>query len=221
MKKKYVYYIVIIFLVGIGLNYMGIFGLGIWAASEQNERDKKRKENQVPLEDWIAEEQYTNYYKPKIDSLLNVNPSQAINYIDQIIKKYPEKHFLNIYKGTGLYKLDSFELAHREFKIAIEKAGYEYPTALGNSGWALARMQKYDEAIVEFKKAIKDNTDYEYDLAQVYEMKGDFQKAIDYYVKEIADTEKEDPLKSRIDSNTVRYLTQLRVKLAELKKKSK
>ncbi|WP_298507101.1 tetratricopeptide repeat protein [uncultured Maribacter sp.] len=221
MKKKYVYYIVIIFLIGIGLNYAGIFGIGIWAASEQSERDKKRKENQVPLKHWIAEEQYTNYYKPKIDSLLSVNPSQAIKYIDRIIEKYPEKDFLNIYKGTGLYKLDSFKLAHREFKIAMEKAGYEYPTALGNSGWALAKMEKYDEAILEFKKAIESNGDYELDLAEIYELKGDFKKAIQCYKNKIHEIEKRYPLNSKIDTTIVKNISLLKVKIRKLNKKIK
>ncbi|MDO1514580.1 tetratricopeptide repeat protein [Maribacter confluentis] len=219
MKKKYVYYIVIIFLIGIGLNYLGIFGLGIASMSEQHEREKRRKANQIPQEQWVAEEQYTNFHEPKIDSLLKTNPSQAIIYIDQIIRKYPKKDFLNIYKGTGLYKLDSFELAHQEFKKAMEKAGYEYPTALGNSGWALAKMERYDEAIAEFKKAIKDNTDYIYDLALVYEMKGDFKSAIELYQEEIKRIETKNPLNSKIDPNIVNQIEGLKNKIQEMNNK--
>ena len=219
MKKKYVYIIAIIFLVGIGLNYLGVFGLGIWGMSEQSEREKRYRGNEIPQEEWIAEERYKNYYEPKVDSFLKANPSQAIIYIDQIIKKYPEKNFLNIYKGMGLYRLDSFELAHKEFKKAMKKAGYEYPTALGNSGWALAKMKRYDEAIYEFKKAIKDNSDYVYDLAEVYEIKGDFRNAIELYQKEIEKIETRNPLKSKIDSNIVKQIYELKEKIVELNKK--
>ncbi|MBC72475.1 MAG: hypothetical protein CMH47_09410 [Muricauda sp.] len=221
MKKKYIYYIAILFLAAFVLNSIGLFGLGFWGMSKQNEREAERRRNQIPQEEWVAEQRYTDYYEPKIDSFLQANPSQAISYIDKVLKKYPEKDFLYIYKGMGFYKIDSFELAHKEFKKAMAKAGYESPAALGYSGWALAKMERYDEAISEFKKAVKTNSNYEYDLALVYEMKGDFQNAINYYEKEIDETQKLNPLQSRIDSNTVKYLAELRVKLGALKEKVK
>ena len=221
MKRKYIYYIAILFIVAFALNYIGLFGLGFLGMSKQNEREAERSRHQIPQEEWIAEQRYTDYYKPKIDSLLQVDPSQAISYIDKVLKKYPEKDFLYIYKGMGFYKIDSFKLAYKEFKKGMVKAGYESPAALGYSGWALAKMERYDDAISEFEKAIKTNTSYEYDLALVYEMKGDFQNAINYYEKEINETEKLYPLQSRIDSNTVKYLAELRVKLVTLKEKIK
>lgn len=218
MKKKYISYVVILFLIGIALNYLGIFGLGIWGMSEQIERDKTYRENEVPLEEWMANERYENLHRPKIDSLLKVNPSGAIDYVDTIMPDYPKEDFLHIYKGMGFYNLDSFELAHQEFEKAMEKSGYEYPTALGNSGWALAKMERYDEAIAQFKKAIQTNSGYEYDLAQVHEMMGDFKKAIAFYKKEIKEITAKDPLAAKINPEIVAGLKELNAKILELEK---
>ncbi|MEM9649903.1 MAG: tetratricopeptide repeat protein [Bacteroidota bacterium] len=218
MKKKYISYVVILILIGIALNYLGIFGLGIWGMSEQIERDKRYRGNEVPLEELMANERYENLHKSTIDSLLKANPNEAIAYIDAIMPDYPEEDFLHIYKGKGFYSLDSFELAHGEFKKAMRKSGYEYPTALGNSGWALAKMERYDEAIAQFKKAIQTNSGYEYDLAQVYEMMGDFEKAITFYKKEIKEITAKDPLAAKIDPNILAQLKELNAKILELEK---
>ncbi|SHG28543.1 hypothetical protein [Flagellimonas flava] len=41
MKKKYISYFVILILIGIAMNYVGIFGVIIWGMSKQIEMDKR------------------------------------------------------------------------------------------------------------------------------------------------------------------------------------
>ncbi|QAA82086.1 hypothetical protein EI546_10295 [Aequorivita sp. H23M31] len=211
MKRKIVYIIALVFLVAIGKNFIGLIGVNIWGYNEiwQN---KRSHQSDVPYEDYLAAEQYQYCYQPKIDSLLEVNPKLAIQYIDKVMAIYPDEYFLELYQGIGYYKIDSFEIAYKKFQKSMKKNGKEYPRALQYSGWALVKLEMYDEALLEFRKASEYHSDYNFDMATVFELKKDLPNAIKYYRKEIEHLKK---------INALAYykeITQLEKKIANLKK---
>ena len=159
MKIKYVYIIAVIFLIGFGINYIATIGVNIWGFNNIQQTNERYKQFEIPYEEYVAQQQYDEYYQPKIDSLLEANPKAAINYIDKVISKYPKEYFLELQKGVAYYKIDSFETANNQFKKSIDKKGREFPRAQGYFGWALAELGRYDEAIVELKKAAEVNSD--------------------------------------------------------------
>ena len=213
MKRKYIYIIAVIFLIGFGINYIATIGINIWGFNKIQQTNERYKQFEIPYEEYVAQQQYDEYYRPKIDSLLEVNPKAAIKYIDKVISKYPKEYFLELQKGVAYYKLDSFEIANEQFKKSMDKNGREFPRAQGYSGWALAELGRYDEAIVELKKAAEVNSDYIFDIATVYEMKNDIPNAIKYYEIEIENMKKYNALKYYKD------IEELTKKVAELKNK--
>ncbi|MBG7612815.1 hypothetical protein IU405_11215 [Polaribacter sp. BAL334] len=157
---------------------VGLLGFGIYNLYESNESKEERTQVKRSLF-------YHNEIAPKIDSLIYANPQLAIKAIDKLIYEYPEIYFLEMQKGIAYYQIDSLNLAIKEFKISMNKSGYEFPTALGYIGKTLVKQKKFDEAIVEFKKAENQNSKYTLDIAETYELRGDVENAIKYYEKRI------------------------------------
>ncbi|EDM44611.1 hypothetical protein SCB49_13605 [unidentified eubacterium SCB49] len=194
------------------INYIASVGVNIWGLNELQQINDRYEQSDISYEEYVAQQHYDEYYQPKIDSLLEANPKAAINYIDKVISKYPKEYFLELQKGVAYYKIDSFETANIQFKKSMDKNGREFPRALGYSGWALAELGRYDEAIIELKKAAEVNSDYIVDMAMVYEMKNDIPNAIKYYQLEIENMKNLNALRYYKD---IEYLTK---KVAELKK---
>lgn len=193
--------------------------MNIWGLSNIFEREEKYKQYQLTEEEWIAKERYENYYEPKIDSLLDTNPELAISFIDKTLKKYPNEYFLHVYKGIGLYAIDSFKLADLEFKKSMKIGGHEFPKALAYSGFALAELKNYEEAIVQLKKAADSNSDYNYDLGQVYELNENFSKAVKCYNFEIKRIKELYPLTHMTNENIKKEIRFIENKITELNKK--
>ena len=140
---------------------VGLLGFGIYKLYESNESKEERTEVKRSLF-------YHNEIAPKIDSLIYANPQLAIKAIDKLINEYPEIYFLEMQKGIAYYQIDSLNLAIKELKISMNKSGYEFPIALGYIGKTLVKQKKFDEAIVEFKKAENQNSKYTLDIAETY-----------------------------------------------------
>ena len=212
MKKKYVYILTLGILIVIGINFIGVIGVNIWGYNEIWQNNKHSKQFEIPYEEYLKEEQYQHYYRPKIDSLLEINPKMAIPFIEKVIEKYPSEYFLELYQGIGYYKIDSFEIAYNKFQKSMEKNGKEFPRALEYSGWALIKLERYDEALMEFNKASEYNSEFNFAIATVYELKEDFPNAIKYYRKEIEYLKKINALAYYKD------IAELEKKIADLKK---
>lgn len=181
MKREHAYYMAAFLLIVIAINFIGAVGIEICGTIERNKINKEYKKYRVPNEVLIARQKYEQYYEPKIDSLLDSDPIKAIDFINHTIDLYPEKYILELYKGVAYYNIDSLNIALSQFKKSMEKGNYEFSRALGYSGWTLAELGRYDEAIEELNKAASINSDYYYDIASVYEMSGDSLNAIKYY----------------------------------------
>lgn len=206
MNKKIVYYISLIFLIGIAINIIfgiGAFGYGFSKLFESNEESEKAKSSL----------HYHNDIAPKIDSLIEVNPQLAIKTIDKLIKEYPDIYFLELQKGIAYYKIDSLKLAIKEFEKSMNKSSNEYPRALGYIGWTLFKLEQFEEAIVKFEEAAKQNPIYILDIAEVYEMKKDWNSAVKYYQIRL------DQIKSENDSYYDDEINELKTKIQELKNK--
>ena len=181
MNKKLVKYISIAFLLSFVIGIIALIGLDFWGISSAIDRENRSQFSQEEYDEFIASENLRYYYQPKIDSLISVNPNNAIIYIDKVLGKYPNNHTLTLKKGLAYYHLDSLDQALYYFKKSNELNGFEFPKALGYIGWTLVDKKDYDAAIIELKKASKINHDFHYDIAEVYELKGDFPKALKHY----------------------------------------
>ena len=164
--------------IAIVITAIGLLCFGIYKLYESNESKDERREVKRSLF-------YHNEIAPKIDSLIYANPELAIKAIDKLINEYPKIHFLEIQKGVAYYQIDSFNLAIKEFKYSMKKVGYEFPKAQAYIGKALVKQKRFDEAIVEFKKAENQNSKYTVEIAETYELKGNLENAIKYYEKRI------------------------------------
>ncbi|MFN0728573.1 tetratricopeptide repeat protein [Polaribacter gochangensis] len=207
MNKKIVYFISLVFVIIIAVNIVSAVGVNIWALFKWQENDKIHESN-------LENQKYEDYFEPKIDSLIEIDPKNAIKYINKVIIKYPEIYFLELKKGIAYYKIDSMEIAIKQFRKSMSKSGHEFPTALGHIGWTLVELERYDEAIVEFKKAAKQNSVYILDIAQVYELRNDFVNAQKYYELRLGVLEKDN------DPYYKNEIEELKIKIEKLKKKS-
>ena len=206
--KKIAYFVSIsatIYAIATIITAIGLLSFGIYKLYESNESKDDRRETKS----WLK---YHNYISPKIDSLIEVNPQLAIKNIDRLIDKYPDIYFLELQKGLAYYNIDSLELAIIEFKKSMTKSGNEYPIALGYIGRTLAKLERYEEAIEVFNKAVKENSVYIIDIAQVYEMKKEFKSAIKSYEFRLRILEKDN------DEFYKSEMEQLKKKIDKLKK---
>ena len=105
------------------------------------------------------------------------------------------------------------EIAIKQFRKSMSKSGHEFPTALGHIGWTLVELERYDEAIVEFKKAAKQNSVYILDIAQVYELRNDFVNAQKYYELRLGVLEKDN------DPYYKNEIEELKIKIEKLDRK--
>ena len=114
----------------------------------------------------------------------------AMNDLDKCSSLRP--HYPDIYYVKGLinYRLKRFNEAIKNFNIAIELESdsqilYRY---YDGRGGAYMRLKKYDEAMIEFKKAISINPnrgEFYNNLGWIYFIKSNLEKAIELFLKSI------------------------------------
>lgn len=115
---------------------------------------------------------------------LEGNINSAIFYYKQSIKNHPTAK-AHTYLGWALSLQGQFEEAIEECKIAID-LNPDYGNPYNDIGSYLMNLNRDDEAITWFEKALE-ASDYGpryypyYNLGKIYEKRGDWFPAIDYY----------------------------------------
>jgi len=132
-------------------------------------------------EKFIAEWKFYQEYLPYADSLVEYDPVGAVAYIQELNKSYPENEYLTRKLGIAFFELDSIESALKCFELTIEYSRFEYPIDHYNIAMCKVKLEDYEGAIENLKIAAQDNHGYWYDLAYVYELNGDLEKAEYFY----------------------------------------
>jgi len=103
-------------------------------------------------------------YRAFIKCIFAKTYKEAIIDFEECVKKfgnnYEMDHTYNFYIGLCYLQLNEYENAEQKFKeynedIYKNRQGLEHPTALFYYGIAKYELQKWDEAIIEFDKALK------------------------------------------------------------------
>ena len=213
MKPKTVRNIAIIFTAVILISIISAIGVNIWGFSKQIEYDRKNSKTDQEIKEIVNKNKYDNYYEPIIDSLVYVNPKNALNYINKVIKLYPKESELEFYKGMAYYKIDSFNLAIVSFKKSMEMRGYNSPRNLNSIGWSYFYLENYEESLNYLKKASETNESYIYDIALFYELQEDYKNAIKYYKIVLKNMEN-----SNMRINWYKEISELQSKISKLEK---
>lgn len=128
----------------------------------------------------LASEYFNKAYKLHLSG----NIKEAIEAYKKSIDFYPTPK-AHTFLGWAFSLNGKFEEAIEECKIAID-LDPDYGNPYNDIGSYLINLEKYDEAIYWLEKAIE-SPDYEprhfpfYNLARVYEKKGDWITALNYY----------------------------------------
>ena len=129
---------------------------------------------------YLASEYFNKAYKLHLSG----NIKEAIEAYKKSINYYPTPK-AHTYLGWAFSLNGKFEEAIEECKIAID-LDPDFGNPYNDIGSYLINLEKYDEAIYWLEKAIE-APDYEprhfpyYNLARVYEKKGDWFTALNYY----------------------------------------
>jgi len=121
------------------------------------------------------------------------------------LKANKNQIYLYVYLGYNYDKQQQKEKAQENYKIAL--ISLEKNTAYGR---VIARLfKKYnllDEAILAYKKAMKfnENANYNFQIAQIYGEKGDFNKMFESYIDLV---DKSDQYFSLVQRYTSQYIT--------------
>jgi tetratricopeptide (TPR) repeat protein len=132
---------------------------------------------------------------------------KTIKYCKSIIEKDKDPIIYH-YLGLAYFKIDEIQLAIESFKKAEELSKglknifnlnieyLDYAIFYEDFGDVLRAAKKFDDAVLYYKKAIKVRDEYEYDyianllqkIAEIYEIKGNLDEAIDYYEEALIHT---------------------------------
>lgn len=132
----------------------------------------------------LASEYFDKAYKLHLSG----NIKEAIEAYKKSIDYYPTPK-AHTYLGWAFSLIGKFEEAIEECKIAID-LDPDYGNPYNDIGSYLINLGRYNEAIFWLEKAI-DALDYEprhfpfYNLGRIYEKKGDWITAINYYSEAI------------------------------------
>ena len=90
---------------------------------------------------------------------------EAISYAEYGLQKNPEFMNLNVNRGVAFYKLTKYNLAIEDFKKVISKKYYVNTAALGSAymfrGMSYDRLDQKEEAVNDYKMALKYNSENE------------------------------------------------------------
>lgn len=133
------------------------------------------------------------------DLHLKGNIDSAVYYYKQSIKNYPTAK-AHTYLGWALSLQGQFEEAIEECKIAVE-LDPDYGNPYNDIGSYLMNLDRYDEAIIWFDKALN-AADYGpryypyFNLGRIYEKKGEWFTAARYYDEALKNNPDYDAAKS-------------------------
>lgn len=127
---------------------------------------------------------------------LNHDFEKSLEVANLGLQKNPKHAAFNrlaMYNNTDLKRFDEAQKAANLFFNEADKADYSYLDYM-YYGHLLDALKKYDEAVVQYEKAIEldsTKTDLYQNISTVYEQKNDYKKAIDAYKKYITSLDKE------------------------------
>mgnify|MGYP000244467090 FL=1 len=112
------------------------------------------------------------------------NYEKAENLLQKKLLNYPSQHYLRIEIGYNFDRQQKTALAKKEYDIAIE-AITSNPSLGGIMGRMFQQNNLLDYAIEAYSKAMRlhENASYEFQIAQIYGEKGEFEKMFDSYIQ--------------------------------------
>ncbi|MDH5398572.1 MAG: hypothetical protein OEX02_10515 [Cyclobacteriaceae bacterium] len=145
--------------------------------------DKKERLAMKEKEERMLKAEMLEYdYLPKIDSLLNRDPQEGIRYSQLLLEEnYPENTELLDRVAYGYSLIDSFRQASDYYLKSLEHQPSVSSEHLAAIAYCEVQLQNFDLAIFHLLKAVSMSNYYKYDLAEVYELKGDIKNAFMYY----------------------------------------
>lgn len=122
-----------------------------------------------------------NFYLPHIDSLVEADPQNAINYAKHLLRTdYPKNDNLYLRIGYGYFALDSFQLAIEYIEASITY-GYSTYTNRDAIAYCYIQLKNYEKALEIYKDLANSNRSYNIVVGDVYLLKEDYKNATDYY----------------------------------------
>ena len=112
------------------------------------------------------------------------NYEKAANLLQKKLLNNPSQHYLRIEIGYNFDRQQKTALAKKEYDIAIE-AITSNPSLGGIMGRMFQQNNLLDYAIEAYSKAMRlhENASYEFQIAQIYGEKGEFEKMFDSYIQ--------------------------------------
>ena len=127
----------------------------------------------------------TRYLKRLITCYQETNNyEKASELLQKKLLNYPSQHYLRIEIGYNFDRQQKTALAKKEYDIAIE-AITSNPSLGGIMGRMFQQNNLLDYAIEAYSKAMRlhENASYEFQIAQIYGEKGEFEKMFDSYIQ--------------------------------------
>lgn len=106
----------------------------------------------------------------------------ANKLVDSAIKSNPSRHILFTYKGMIYAAQDRHSEAIEQFNKSMSMAS-EFPLALNQKAQSFIKLNNFNSAIIDLKKAAELNYDFNYQVARAYEQMDLIDSAIVYYTK--------------------------------------
>lgn len=112
------------------------------------------------------------------------NYEKAANLLQKKLLNNPSQHYLRIEIGYNFDRQQKTTLAKKEYDIAIESITSN-PSLGGIMGRMFQQNNLLDFAIEAYSKAMRlhENASYEFQIAQIYGEKGEFEKMFDSYIQ--------------------------------------
>ena len=112
------------------------------------------------------------------------NYEKAANLLQKKLLNNPSQHYLRIEIGYNFDRQQKTALAKKEYDIAIE-AITSNPSLGGIMGRMFQQNNLLDYAIKAYSKTMRlhENASYEFQIAQIYGEKGEFEKMFDSYIQ--------------------------------------
>jgi tetratricopeptide (TPR) repeat protein len=105
----------------------------------------------------------------------------ATKLIDSLLKENPGKGIYYTYKGIVYAERGMYTEALGQYDKSILFSKTDFPLVLSKKGEIFIRNKKYDLAILNYKKAALLNRDFNFEVAQSFELAEKMDSALKYY----------------------------------------
>ena len=139
-------------------------------------------------ENLTSEQEFEIYERPNSNtgsysSYVTTDPQKAIPYIKKLLEEHPGNKSLERQIGDAYSDVDSLDKALIHWANSIKGVESENLDILFELAQIKVEKKDYDGAIADLLKASQFDWNYNYDLAQVYELKNELKNAEIYYTK--------------------------------------